>query len=216
MIRRLSTHALLETGERRRVAGGRSEVAPEDPSATADTSDAAGYRTGYADGFEAGETDARGVAEERLRELESQANERLEAALHDLTDERRRLAALLEGMTRSLQQHDTATRELAFEVALSSVAALCGQWRDDHELLRRLCEQLADEYRAKATRICVSPDDRALLPERIADLVVEADPQIADGNCRVVTERGYVESSIAIRLTAIAEAMLETLGAGGA
>lgn len=216
MIRRLSTHAVLETGERRRVAGGRSEVAPEDPSQTIDAADAAGYRAGYADGFEAGDTDARRAAEERLRELEVQANERLEGALRELTDERQRLAALLEGMTHTLQQHDTATRELAFEVALSSMAALCGQWQEDRELLRRLCEQVSDEYRAKATRICVSPGDRALLPERIAELAVDADPQIADGTCRVITERGYVESSIAMRLKAITEAMLEAMGAIGA
>lgn len=219
MIRRLSTHAVLETGERRRVAGGRDEAvkdAPLQPAAADDAADAAGYRAGYADGFEAGEADARQAAEERMRTLERQANEQLEAALRDLADERQRLAALLEGMTRALRQQDDAMRELAFEVALSSMATLCGQWREDGELLRRLCGQMADDYRGKATRLCVSPGDRALLPERIADLPINADVAVVDGSCRVLTERGYVESSIAMRLAGIVEAMLETLGAEGA
>lgn len=215
MIRRLASGVVLETVERRHVAGGHVAV-PAQPMPSADPADAIRYRDGYADGFEAGEADARRIAEQRLRELEEQANERLEAASRELADERARLAVLLEGMTQAVQRHDDAMRELAFEVALSSMAALCGQRQEEDELLRRLCEQMADEYRTKATRICVSPGDKTLLPERVADLTVEAEPQMADGGCRVVTERGWVESSIAARLTAIYEAMLETLGAGGA
>jgi flagellar biosynthesis/type III secretory pathway protein FliH len=216
VIRRLASGVVLETVERRRVAGGHDDAVSVEPLQPADPADASGYRDGYADGFEAGETDARRMAEQRLGELEEQANGRLEAALRELTGERERLALLLEGMTQALQRHDEAMRELAFEVALSSMATLCGQRQEEGELLRRLCEQMADDYRAKATRICVSPGDRPLLPERIADLAVEAEPGIPDGGCRVVTERGWVESSIAGRLTAIHEAMLETLGTNGA
>lgn len=216
MIRRFASGAVLETAERRHVAAGRGDGVPAEPASPLDPADATGYRDGYADGFEAGETDARRMTEQRLRELEERANERLEAASRVLAGERDRLAALLEGMTQALQQHDDAMRELAFEVALSSMAGLCGQMKGNGELLRGLCERVADEYRTKATRICVSPDDKALLPERIADLPVEAEPRMADGSCRVVTARGYVESSIGMRLTAIFEAMLETLGEGGA
>ena len=216
MIRRLASGSVVETADRRHVAGGRGDTVPAASVQAADPANTVGYREGYADGFEAGETDARRMTEQRLCELEEQANERLEVALRELTGERERLVALQVGMAQAVQCHDKAMRELAFEVALSSLAMLCAKPQEGGEPLRRLCEQMADEHRAKAIGICVSPGDRPLLPERIADLAIEAEPNMADGSCRVLMARGWVESSIAVRLSAICEAMLETLGTGDA
>jgi flagellar biosynthesis/type III secretory pathway protein FliH len=58
----------------------------------------------------------------------------------------------------------------------------------------------------------VSTQDRAVLPERLDDLEVVVEPGLGQGDCRVVTKRGQMESSIGQRLKAIYEAMLESLG----
>jgi flagellar biosynthesis/type III secretory pathway protein FliH len=50
------------------------------------------------------------------------------------------------------------------------------------------------------------------LPERIDGLEVVVEHSLSSGECRLVTERGYAETSIADRLNAIYDAMFDTLG----
>lgn len=209
MIRRLQADAILEAVDRRMVAGGRELPELVELAVPHDAADTAAYRTGYAEGFEAGESDGLREATERMQSLEDE----LQFRVQELTAERERLAALTDGMAEALLRHAASMEELAFEVALTSLSRAFGRLSDDRQLLQRLCTQVAEEFRAKAVRVCVSMEDFADLPAHIDGLQVSAEGELARGECRIVTERGQVESSIAMRLSAIFDTMLEALGA---
>jgi flagellar biosynthesis/type III secretory pathway protein FliH len=208
VIRRLQADAIHEALDRRMVAGGREPQEPLDPRVDLDAIDTVAYRNGYAEGFEAGENDGLREAAQRTEKLEDEARLRLQ----ELTAEHGRLVALIEGMTDALPRHAASMEELAFEVALTSLSRAFGRLPGDQQLLRRLCAQVVEEFRVKAVRVCVSIEDRSTLPEHIEGLEVIAENGLARGECRIVTERGQVETSIAMRLSAICDTMLESLG----
>jgi hypothetical protein len=212
MIRRLSTDVVNEVTDRRLVNGGRGPSAPVAPLEPDDMADAETFRSGYADGFEAGEQDGRRVAEEYRKTLEDDARRQLDAGLGELEHERERLAAFIGGLGDAVSRHDEDMRFLAFEIALASLGRAFGELPGDRPLLQRLCAGLIGEYRAKAERIHVSTADRAALPARIDGVDILVDGALADGECRLETAHGQVESSIAMRLRAIYDSMLGTLG----
>jgi hypothetical protein len=102
--------------------------------------------------------------------------------------------------------------EMAFELALASLARTFGQMQDDGQLLRRLCTQMAAEVRAEAVRLVVAEQDRPLLPSRIDGLEVETRRELDAGECLLETDRGRMESSIGQRLRVIHDTMLQALG----
>jgi len=212
MIRRLQHDAVLETAVRRAVSGGRDAESTETTQIDTVDLNASAYRDGYAEGFEAGEQDGRRDAAQRQQELEQELRLRLDDELQAMTHARESLAALTVGLESALRDHSDAMHELAFEVALTSLSRAFGSMAGDGELLQRLCAQLVDEYRTKALRLGVAPSDLALLPELIEGLEVVAETDLTAGHCRVLTARGHTESSIAMRLDAIYDAMCESLG----
>ncbi|MEO7065598.1 MAG: FliH/SctL family protein [Rhodanobacter sp.] len=173
-----------------------------------DLATAEAYRSGYAEGYEAGEGDGLRDANQRMRELENDAR----SYLNELEGKRERAAVFVAGLHDAMHRHEEVMEAQAYEVALASLALGFGQLQDDHSLLRRLCQQVAEEFRTKAIRLVVSVDDRPNLPDHIDNLEVVADPALAQGSCRVVTGSGYAESSIGMRVAAIYEAMLQSLG----
>lgn len=208
MIQRLARDALLEATTHRVVAGGQpaapvaeTVVVEQDPAAEA-------YRLGYVEGYEAGESDGLRDAKQRMQKLEDAARDRLD----ELEGERERLSALIDGLGEAVNRHGDAMEALAFELALASLARAFGQMQDDGQLLRRLCARTAEEFRAKAVRLVVSAQDRSVLPEHIDGLEVEVGRGLTAGECLLETDRGQIESSIGLRLGAIHEAMLRTLG----
>lgn len=209
MIRRLQAGTILEAIDRRVVAGGRPVPAAIDSSIPHDPADTVAYRNGYAEGFEAGENDGLREATERTQRLEDDAHRRVQ----ELAIERERLAALTDSMADALLSHAASMEELALEVALTSLSRAFGELPNDRQLLQRLCAQVVEEFRVRAVRVCVSIEDRPALPEHIEGLEVIAEGELVRGECRIVTERGQVESSVAMRLGAIFDTMLEALGA---
>lgn len=209
MIRRLQADAIHEAHDRRMITGRREPQEAFELPDPQDAIDTVAYRNGYVEGFEAGENDGLREAAQRMEKLEDDARLRLQ----ELTTERERLVALIDGMADALPRHAASMEELAFEVALTSLSRAFGQLPGDQQLLQRLCAQVVEEFRVKAVRICVSIEDRSTLPEHIEGLEVIAESGLARGECRIVTGRGQVESSIAMRLSAICDTMLESLGA---
>jgi flagellar biosynthesis/type III secretory pathway protein FliH len=209
MIRRLRHDVIREAVVHHVVAGGSMPTTPVvDSTALADLADAEAYRTGYAEGYEAGESDGLRDAAQRMQELEDSARNRVQ----ELADEGDRLAALIDGIAEAVHSHNEAMEALAVEVALTSLTRAFGQMQGDRQLMQRLCVQVVDEFRVKAVRVAVSARDRAALPERLDGLEVVIEPGLVQGDCRVVTKRGHIESSIGQRLKAIYEVMIESLG----
>lgn len=209
MIRRLQQDSIREATVHHVVVGGSIPTSPVvDTAALADLIDAEAYRSGYAEGYEAGESDGLRDATQRMQELEDLARTRVQ----ELADERDRMTTLIDGIADAVHSHNEAMEALAIEVALASLARAFGQMQGDRQLVQRLCAQVVDEFRVKAVRVAVSAQDRAALPERLEDLEVVVEPGLDQGDCRVVTKRGQMESSIGQRLKTIYEAMLESLG----
>jgi flagellar biosynthesis/type III secretory pathway protein FliH len=214
MIRRLQHEGLLESITPRPVSGGRvlHPVVPQEEVAPVDELDAQAYRQGYAEGFQAGEEDGRREAEQFQQAWEEETKKALEEEYRGLVQERENLAALVAGLNEQLHNQSQAMEQLAFELALASLSHAFGSMHGDGELLQRLCQQLAEEYRGRVVKLEVSAADHAQLPEHIDGLDVVAEHGLSQGECRIVTARGYAESSIAARLDAIHAAMLDALG----
>jgi flagellar biosynthesis/type III secretory pathway protein FliH len=215
MIRRLQENSAREVADPR-VLVARTRVAATELGAAGLTIAAApemdGYRQGYADGFAAGEDDGLREAQERMQGLEDQAHE----SMQELLAERERLAVLLGGLEAAWQAQLRVMDATAFEIALTSLGTAFGEMAGDRELLQRVCKQVAEGYRSGALQVAVSAQDLPRLPECVAGLEVVADPALAPGECRVLTSRGCVESSIEMRLQAIGQAMRESLGLNSA
>jgi len=213
MIRRLRHEGLLESITPRPVNGGRAvHVVVQDEVTQADELDAQAYRQGYAEGFQAGEQDGRREAEHYQQSWEQDIKQGLEEEYRALVQERENLAALVAGLNGQLHAQHEAMEQLAFELASASLSRAFGAMHGNGELLRSLCQQMADEYRGKVLRLEVSGADRAHLPEHMDGLEIHVEHGLSQGECRVVTARGYAESSIATRLDAIHHSMLEALG----
>jgi flagellar biosynthesis/type III secretory pathway protein FliH len=211
MIKRVAADTVMESSLRRPVVGG--ALAPlAFASEPGDDIDAAAYRKGYGEGFEAGEQDGLRDMELRRLELESQASDALESKLRVLAEKEGRLDALTRGMEDVLQRHEQGMLELAFELAWRSLYHLFSATDDDRTVLARLCERMASDHRGEGRHMAVSPDDRALLPERVGGLDVVEASDLPPGVCRIVGEHGDTESSVQIRLAAIYESMLGALG----
>ena len=209
MIRRLQHDVIREAGARRVVAGGSMPAAAVAvTTALVDQVESEAYRNGYAEGFEAGESDGLRDAAQRMQELEDGARDRLQ----ELTDERDRLAALIRGLADAVPSHGEAMEAVAIEVALASLARAFGQVQGDRELLQRLCAKVVEEFRVGAMHVAVSAQDHPAMPEQIDGLQVVVEPGLRPGDCRLVIEHGYMESSVGQRLKAIYEVMLESLG----
>jgi flagellar biosynthesis/type III secretory pathway protein FliH len=213
MIRRLQHEGVLESITPRAVTGGRAlqPMTHDEPQRAAEL-DAQGYRQGYAEGFQAGEEDGRREAEQYQQAWEQETRQRLDEEWQSLVREKENLAALAASLGEQLHTQRAEMEHLAFELALTSLSQAFSSGQEDGELLRRLCLQMAEAYRGKAVQLEVSAADRAQFPEQLEGLDVVVDYGLSSGECRIVTERGCAESSIATRLDAIHGAMLEALG----
>lgn len=208
MIRRLPESVVLQEGARRVGAGMKPpSPTPVDSDQAHDSAEVEGYRQGYAEGFEAGEADGLQEAKLRMQAIEEEALRRS----HEVSLEQERLRQFADGLRDAVERHEQEMTSMAYELALMSLSQAFGHMQEDGQLLHRLCAQVAGEFRAKAIRIAVSPDDRALLPDAVAGIDLVDDPSLARGACRVLTGRGHVESSVDMRLASIYRAMRESL-----
>lgn len=213
MIRRLPHGGVLESITPRPVSGGHAVLAAGQESLPpADEMDTQAYRQGYAEGFEAGEQDGRREAEQYQQAWEEQTRQRMDEEYQALVRERENFVAVATSMNEQLQAHGDAMERLAFEVAFSSLARAIGAKQADGELLLQLCRQMAEEYRGKVVRLEVSAADRSCLPEHLDGLEIAVEHGLSLGECRIVTLRGYAQSSIVARMASIHEAMREALG----
>jgi len=210
MIRRLRHADVSEVAARRPVSGGR-EVAVVDSHEAEDLGVDA-YRLAYAEGFKAGEQDGRREAAQFQKTWERETRQHLEDEILSVATEKENLTRLHDGLVEAMHNQVESMQTLAFEIALASMARAFGAMQDDGELLRRLCAQVTEEYRAKAIRLVVSQADRTRLPDRLEGLDVGVVSDLNPGECRIEMARGQAESSVATRIETIYDAMLETLG----
>lgn len=209
MIRRLPGSVVLEKATRRVVAGNKlPSLVVADSIAATDSAELVGYRNGYAEGFEAGESDGRQEANRRMQIIEE------DAARHrsELTFEQERFQRLIDGMEGAMARHQKVMEATAYELALMCLTRAFGHLQKDRQLLKRLCTQVAGEFHAKGIHLAVSAEDKAFLPDAIGGLRLIDEPALAQGTCRIVIGRGYAETSVEMRLAAIYDTIREALG----
>jgi len=215
MIRRLVASEITEAAPRRL-----GPVRALDPVAPIEhdipVEEVQAYRTGYEEGFAAGESDARRLAEQQLSELENAARERIAQIEQALAQQHEQLTTLSASLSDAWQQQLDNVQSLAFELALRGLQYAFGAQQGDRVLLQRVCAALVDDYRDKAIRLGVSPADRPLLPAQLAGVDIEEVASLAPGACCLYTARGAIESSVSVRLDAIYQAMLASLTEGAA
>lgn len=210
MIRRFRHADISEVTVRRSLPSVREMASinsneAEDPGVDA-------YRLAYAEGFKAGEQDGRREAAQFQDTWERETRQHLESEILAVATEKEDLTRLHNGLIEAIRNHAESMQTLAFEIALASMANAFGAMDGDGELFRRLCAQLAEEYRTKAIRLVVSQSDRSSLPDHFEGLDVGAASDLNPGECRIEMARGHAESSVATRIEAVYSAMLETLG----
>jgi flagellar biosynthesis/type III secretory pathway protein FliH len=213
VIRRLQRDVLLESIAPRAVRGGDVPVALQpDVAATVDEGEVQAYRQAYAEGFQAGEQDGRREAEAFQQAWEEQTRKHLEEELQAVVGERERLSALVAGLDEQLRSQVEAMEQLAFELAMNGLSHAFGSMQEDGQLMRRLCARMTEQYRGRALRLEVSAIDREALPEHVAGVDIVVEHALPAGTCRIVTERGYAESSVGARTDAVLEAMRDAEG----
>lgn len=214
MIRRLPAASLVESAMPRPLAAAQVHL-PVLPDVVShiDEADARTYREAYAEGFQAGEEDGRREAEQYQRAWEEETRKQLEEEHRAMVQEREKLAALLASLNEQLRSYHEGMEQLAFEIALHCLAAGFGSREGDVDWMHRLCSQMAKGYRGRNLRLEVSEADCHTLPERIEGVEIAVEHSLSAGECRLVTDRGFAETSLKVRLEAIYGAMLETLAA---
>jgi flagellar assembly protein FliH len=171
----------------------------------------------YKEGHERGLAEGRAAATERV-ERESRA-----AALNDA---RARLESLLQALQAGVADFDAAKRRLIASAELGLIRLAV-------QIAERVCKQLVDASSETARqnalrvlelvqhehdlRLCVHPDEHALLQEVAADFVrstqagghveVMADPRVARGGCVLRSRDGEIDASIRTQLDRIAQAI---------
>jgi len=151
---------------------------------------------------------------EGLAEGRSQAEQELRAAADA---EGRSWRDGLASLESALQQKLDALEGLAVEIGYEAVAAVLGEayarGTGIVESVRRLLDAAAGNFRLS---VQVAPAQlervRAALGAYMADpqrrLQFEADVTLADNECRVVSERGSLETGLALQLQSIQDALL--------
>src|SRR6185312_13038810 len=119
MIRRLPGSIVFDDVARR-VEGGRkpSSLMVADPAPVLDSAEVEGYRKGYAEGFEAGESDGLQDAKARMQVLEEETIHRRD----ELDLELERLRRLIGGVNEALECHEQEMKAMAYELALLSLS----------------------------------------------------------------------------------------------
>lgn len=130
--------------------------------------------------------------------------------------ERAALVRLANSLT-ALQNEPAAPTALVIaEIVHSLVAQICGEVGVAQPLLlarARAAAELLDET-LRPARLCLHPDDAALLAEADLPVAIAADTQVTRGSIRLETATGSIEDTLETRLAAL-RAQLNALALGG-
>lgn len=141
-----------------------------------------------------------GAEKARLAEDAKRHRARLADEVNLLAEEVAALQARLEG----------EAVEWAAEVGFMALARVLGQAHADAQLIRSVCEAVADEQALPAVTLRLHPDLLDEVPLR-AGLTIVPDAEIGKAQVIVETPRGDIDSGIAVRLRSLCDGLIAGL-----
>lgn len=162
-------------------------------------------RAGREAGLEAAEA---ALEAERARREEAFAER--EAALARQLEEQRRVASReLQALAMLHEEVREEAEGVALAVAYAALAKVLGQREADGTLAPAIVAQALRESGAMVLRVRVPA--RSALPRDVDGIELVEDPALQPGQLRLETPAGEIEAGLAVRLEAIAQALLQSL-----
>lgn len=162
-------------------------------------------RAGHAAGLAAAEA---AFEAERARREEALAER--EATLARQLEEQRRVASReLQALAMLHEEVREEAEGVALAVAYAALAKVLGQREADGTLAPAIVAQALRESGAMVLRVRVPA--RSGLPRDVDGIELVEDPALQPGQLRLETPAGEIEAGLAVRLEAIAQALLQSL-----
>lgn len=165
---------------------------------------------GYAQGLAgAGEEIAKRIAaaERRVADAHSAELERLRTASE-------RLEVMLREVPDAVLELEQRFEPVVVEAVYAAVLRLIGDVAAQGGLLEQVCRQALSEYRQRPVVMRVAPSDMAQV-QSLTDgnaVRVEVDALLMPGQCRLETHKGLYDAGVDVRLDALKQALLRSLG----
>jgi flagellar biosynthesis/type III secretory pathway protein FliH len=166
-----------------------------------------------ADARDAGLAQGRADAQREIERAVAQARADLQAGNAELErgyhDRQAALSNLIASLNAEVDRIDQQMLDAACVLAMTALTRLLGEGATNGDSMRRLCQSLVADARTRPLVLHIAPGDADAVRELPlpADVRLEIDPHLPAGTCRLDSPRGRVETSLASRLHAIAEAL---------
>lgn len=166
------------------------------------------------DGYEHGLRRAQGELTAQLAAVEARIEKDHAERGRQLRIAQERLSGLIATWSQAVTELDRRLEETSLEIAYCATTRLLGKGAGDGELMRELCRQALIEYRQRPVLIRVAPEDLDALAAIAmeSDVSVVADTRMSAGEYRLETHKGLYETGLEIRLEALKQALLSSVG----
>ncbi|GAA4807936.1 FliH/SctL family protein [Lysobacter hankyongensis] len=165
------------------------------------------------DGHAAGMRDAEKAIETRALAAEREWREKFEKETARLADTTRRLEALIAALPDAVAEIERQVETLTVEATFAATLRIVAEAARDEAMVLDFCREALAEYALRPVRLRVHPALVAAVAATLAsdDIRVEGDPRLAPGQCRIESEKGLYDISLAHRLDALKDQLLASL-----
>lgn len=165
------------------------------------------------DGHAAGLRDAEKEIETRATAAEREWQTKFEKETARLAETTRRLEALIAALPDAVTEIERRVETLTVEATFAATLRVVAEAARDEAMVLAFCREALAEYPLRPVRLRVHSDLVATVAAAIAsdDIRVEGDPRLAPGQCRIESEKGLYDISLAHRLEALKAQLLASL-----
>lgn len=165
------------------------------------------------DGHAAGMRDAEKAIETRALAAEREWREKFEKETARLAETTRRLEALIATLPDAVAEVERQVETLTVEATFAATLRIVAEAARDEAMVLDFCREALAEYALRPVRLRVHPELVAVVAATLAsdDIRIEGDPRLAHGQCRIESEKGLYDISLAHRLDALKDQLLASL-----
>lgn len=165
------------------------------------------------DGHAAGMRDAEKAIETRALAAEREWREKFEKETARLAETTRRLEALIAALPAAVAEVERQVETLTVEATFAATLRIVAEAARDEAMVLDFCREALAEYALRPVRLRVHPELVAAVAATLAsdDIRIEGDPRLAHGQCRIESEKGLYDISLAHRLDALKDQLLASL-----
>lgn len=165
------------------------------------------------DGHAAGMRDAEKDIEARATAAEREWQAKFEKETRRLAETTRRLEALIAALPDAVAEVERQVETLTVEATFAATLRIVAEAARDEAMVLDFCREALAEYALRPVRLRVHPELVAAVAATLAsdDIRVEGDPRLAAGQCRIESEKGLYDISLAHRLDALKDQLLASL-----